>query len=193
MAKKKSNRKKRSAASSAPAVKYDDEKYGDVRFSLTYDYGELALSKAASYLGGQKARLASLALSMVCLVLMIVVLIADSHNLGPAMVLLLVSLVGTTMTTNWHSMQVRYARKSSLGYEGSEVRRHVVVTDEAAYVVEEDGSDAKYALSELRSLSSDDDGLLAGFGNRRYVYAPAAAMSASRYQELVHFLEAAKK
>lgn len=69
MAKKKTARKTR-PASAEPAHKFDDEKYEGLRFSATYDYGELALSKAASYLGGQKARIASFAVSMACLALM---------------------------------------------------------------------------------------------------------------------------
>ena len=193
MAKKKTNRKKRSvAAASEPAYKFDDEKYGDVRFSATYDYGELALSKAASYLGGQRARAVSLAVSMVCLALMLVVLIADSHNLGPALVLLLVSGAGTIAITNWHKMQLNYARKSTLAYTG-EARRHVVIAGDKVYCVAPGGDEDVFSLSDLRTVSADEDGLLAGFGGRRYVYVPAAAMSASRFQELVRELEAAKK
>lgn len=191
MAKKKANRKKRPATPAEAAVKFDDSKYENVRFSATYDYGELPLSKAASYLGGQKARFASLAVSMVCLVLMIVVLMADSRNLGPALLLLVVSAVGTVAITNWHKMQLRYARSSTLAYTG-EQRRHVVVTDDAVHCVAPDGAEDVFALSDLRTLSADEDGLLAGFGNRRYAYVPASSMSASRFQELVRALEAAK-
>lgn len=50
MAKKKTARKAR-PTSVETSYKFDDEKYEGLRFSATYDYGELALSKAASYLG----------------------------------------------------------------------------------------------------------------------------------------------
>lgn len=192
MAKKKTNRKARPAAS-APAYKFDDEKYEGLRFSATYDYGELQLSKAASYLGGQKARAASFVVSMSCLALMIIVLLADSNNMAPAIVLLVLSMLGTLATTNWHNMQLNYARNSSLGFRGTSTRCHVVVTDDAVFVAGEAGEEERFPLSELRSVSADDDGLLAGFGGRRYVYVPAAAMSASRFQELRRELEAAKK
>ena len=191
MAKKKANRKKRVMAAE-PAVKFDDSKYDNVRFSATYDYGELALSKAASYLAGQKAKVASLILSIASLALMIVVLIADSNNLGPALVLLVLSMVGTVLTTNWHTLQIRYARGTTLDTLGGPSRRHVVVTDDAVHCVAPDGSEDVFALSDLRTVSADDDGLLAGFGNKRYAYVPAASMSASRFQELVQELEAAR-
>ena len=181
MAKKKTARKTR-PASAEPAHKFDDEKYEGLRFSATYDYGELALSKAASYLGGQKARIASFAVSMACLALMIVVLIADANNLAPAIVLLVLSMAATAVSTNWHNMQLGYARNSSLGFKGTSSRRHVVVS----------GAEERYDLSDLRSVSADDDGLLAGFGGRRYAYVPSTAMSASRFQELCRELEAAR-
>lgn len=191
MAKKKTARKTR-PASAEPAHKFDDEKYEGLRFSATYDYGELALSKAASYLGGQKARIASFAVSMACLALMIVVLIADANNLAPAIVLLVLSMAATAVSTNWHNMQLGYARNSSLGFKGTSSRRHVVVTGDAVYVADESGAEERYDLSDLRSVSADDDGLLAGFGGRRYAYVPSTAMSASRFQGLCRELEAAR-
>ena len=191
MAKKKTARKVR-PTSVESAHKFDDEKYEGLRFSATYDYGELALSKAASYLGGQKARIASFVVSMACLALMIVVLLADSHNMAPAIVLLALSMGGTAVSTNWHNMQLNYARNSSLGFKGTSSRRHVVVTGDAVYVADESGAEERYDLSDLRSVSADDDGLLAGFGGRRYAYVPSAAMSASRFQELSRELEAAR-
>lgn len=191
MAKKKTARKAR-PTSVETSYKSDDEKYEGLRFSATYDYGELALSKAASYLGGQKARIASFVVSMVCLALMIVVLLADSHNMAPAIVLLVLSMGGTAVSTNWHNMQLNYARNSSLGFKGTSSRRHVVVTGDAVYVADESGAEERYDLSDLRSVSADEDGLLAGFGGRRYAYVPSAAMSASRFQELSRELEAAR-
>lgn len=191
MAKKKTARKAR-PTSVETSYKFDDEKYEGLRFSATYDYGELALSKAASYLGGQKARIASFVVSMACLALMIVVLIADSHNMAPAIVLLVLSMGGTAVSTNWHNMQLNYARNSSLGFKGTSSRRHVVVTGDAVYVADESGAEERYDLSDLRSVSADDDGLLAGFGARRYAYVPSAAMSASRFRELSRELEAAR-
>lgn len=192
MAKKKTVRKTR-PASSAPSHKFDDEKYEGLRFSATYDYGELALSKAASYLGGQKARIASLAVSMACLALMIIVLLADANNLVPAIVLLVLSMAGTVVSTNWHNMQTNYARNSSLDFRGTATRRHVAVTQTAVYVADDFGAEECYDLSDLRSVSADDDGLLAGFGGRRYAYVPASSMSASRFKELARDLEAAKR
>lgn len=192
MAKKKTARKVR-PLSAEPSHKFDDEKYDGLRFSATYDYGELALSKAASYLGGQKARIASFAVSMACLALMIIVLLADANNLAPAIVLLVLSMAGTVVSTNWHNMQTNYARNSSLDFKGATTRRHVAVTQTAIHVADESGAEECYNLSDLRSVSADDDGLLAGFGGRRYAYVPASSMSASRFKELVRELEAARR
>lgn len=191
MAKKKTARKTR-PASAETAHKFDDEKYEGLRFSATYDYGELALSKAASYLGGQKARIASFAVSMACLALMIVVLIANANNLAPAIVLLVLSMAGTAVSTNWHNMQLGYARNSSLGFKGTSSRRHVVVTGDAVYVADESGAEERYDLSDLRSVSADEDGLLA------WIWRPPLRLRAvdgherSRFQELCRELEAAR-
>ena len=66
------------------------------------------------------------------------------------------------------------------------------MTGDAVYVADESGAEERYDLSDLRSVSADDDGLLAGFGGRRYAYVPSTAMSASRFQELSRELEAAR-
>lgn len=192
MAKKKTNRKKRADAAAEPAVKFDDAKYGDVRFSATYRYGELDLYKAAAYLGGPRVKLACYLGATVCIVAMIGVILVDSRNLLPAVILLFISLIFTAVTSNWANMQVYYARNSTLDPHAAVERRHVVMTADALIEAREDGAEERYDLADLRRVASDDEGLVAAFGQKRYVYVPAQAMSTSRFGELERALRGAK-
>ena len=188
---KKSNRKKRTTPAASP-VKFDDSRYGDVRFSATYQYSELELYQAAAYLGGRMAKTASYLFTTLCLVIMVGVILVDSRNLGLALVLLFVSILGTSVTSNWKKMQIGYARNSTLDPRGVSERRHVVVSDSEVYVACEDGAQERYPLAELKRVYQDDEGLVASFGKRRFVYVPAHAMSAARFRELADALAAAK-
>ena len=84
-----------------------------------------------------------------------------------------------------------YVTKTNLMQPGDPERR-VVVTAETMVVEGPDDAVTTYPLSELKAVALDEDGALAKFGGKRYVYIPARALSDTRYAALVKMLRSRK-
>lgn len=174
------------------SVEFDDSAYENVRVSVTYDYNELTFARAAERLAPRGRQILTIA-NFVSLV----VLVFCAWQLREQTVLLfcaaVVAFVVLYMWGNWNKLQLRYAKRTSLGLSGTSERRHVVVCDDAVHVQSSSGASATYSVSDLRTVSSTDEHLVAGFGSRRYVYVPRRATSEGRYRELVRFFEDHKR
>lgn len=181
---------KKSAARRKPAAEgtFDDKKFPGARIQATFDYNELSLIRAANQLG-QRGKNVALAVAFVSLATVILVLLFDQSNLAPALVILAISVVSSSVATRWDKVQLRYARKTSLGFEGSGDRRRVTLTDDALHLETSNGTEASYPLSELRFVHATDDSVTAGFAKGCYVYVPRSALSENRFKELVRILK----
>jgi len=171
--------------------KYDDSKYGEVLFSVTYEVNEYSIDQAAGFLGGETPKKISLGISALGLLGLILVLMYDSNSLPLAFVMLGVSVAASAASTNWHKIQTWFARRSNLGIRGEkDDRRHVVVTNDFVAIEGPEGYEAKLPFSDLRRVDADDSICLAYFGHGSYAYFPRPAMSENRFHNLVVFLRA---
>lgn len=183
---------RKSAASKRVDVensKYDDSKYGDVLFSVTYEVNEYTIDQAAGFLGGETPKKICLGISALGLLGLILVLMNNSDSLPLAFVMLGVSVAASAAATNWHRIQTWFARRSNLGIRGErDDRRHVVVTNDFVAIEGPEIYEAKLPLSDLRRVDADDSICLAYFGHKNYAYFPRPAMSENRFHNLVVFL-----
>ena len=182
---KKSNRK---GAAATEKPKYDDTKYGEVRYSFSYSMGDEDYLDAKSLVGpANVTQYLSLA-SMALLVIVIFLLYDRSHVNMPLLIVTIVLLIvlGFAMTS-WPKIVDRYISSTNIASKGGSLR-HVVVTSDTLVVEGPDGQVATYPLAELKRVPSFENGALAKFGGRRYVYIPRRALSNSRYDALIKFL-----
>lgn len=186
MAKKAASRRK----SASPQRKFDDTQYDGVRFSATFEYNELSLARAASWIW-PRGKYVTLAVAFVSLLLLVGMLYINQDLLIPALAPLAVSIVASSLNSRWDRVQLRRANRSSLALDETRApqTRHVVVCDDAVHVEVEGGASDTYPLSDLRVVHSNNDSAFAGFGDGRYVYVPRSAMSEGRFRELVRFFE----
>lgn len=195
---KKPNRARAAAQPAADAVKFDDTAYADVRFSATFDYDELAVSRASTMIM-ERGRQISLGVAFVSLAILVGMLWINRDLLLPSMVFLVIAILASNATNNWPKIQRKYANKSTLALTGGAEKRHVVVCGDAVHVsvaaasgTSADGEKTvrtqSYPLSELRRVTRGVECTLADFGQKRLVYVPRAALSDTRYKELGAFL-----
>lgn len=184
MAKKSSRRKAAAQAQSA----FDDKKYEGVRFSATFEYNELTFTRAAEQLFPRGRSAATIVTFLLLVLLVLTALMLE--NTPVLVVLFVLCLVAMNAATRWSDLQIWYARSTTLAPGDGAERRHVVVCEDEVHVEDESGDDAAYPLSSLRVVYATSDFLVAGFGNKRYVYVPRSALSESRFRDLVGFLDA---
>ena len=147
---------------------FSDDAFENVRASMTYDYNELVLARAAERIHPRTKQYLTFV------------------NLASLLILV---FCAWNFRDNWNTIQLRVARRGSLALEGPNERRHVVVCDDAVHVQTNLGSSTTYPLSDLKWVSATDECLLASFGRRRYVYIPRRCLSENRYRDLIRFLE----
>lgn len=186
MAKKAASRRK----GVPPQRKFDDSRYDDVRFTATFEYNELSLARAASWIC-PRGKYVTLGIAFVSLLLLVGMLYIDQGLLIPAMAPLAVSIVASSLNSRWDKVQLRYARGTSLALDATSgpQLRHVVVCGDAVHAEIEGGPSDTYPLADLKSVHGNLESLFVGFGNKRYVYIPRSAMSEGRFHELKRFLE----
>ncbi|MBM6676953.1 hypothetical protein H6A07_09425 [Olsenella uli] len=175
------------ARKDAAQPRFDDKKYEGVLFSATYECNELALARASETLG-QRLKTGLTAASFVSLLLMLVSLLVDNEATPFVIVLFLVSLVLVYGTTRWDRLQLAYARRTVLAPVASGEQRHVAVCEGGVHVENEAGPLLDLDYSDLRFVRQNGDCVVAGFGQRRYVYVPRSAMSENRFRDLGRFL-----
>lgn len=166
---------------------FDDERYGKVLFSATFEYNELTFSRAAELLG-PRLKTVFTAASFASLVLLIVSILAGESFVVLTGALFVVALVLIFVTSSWSRLQLRYARTTSLAAPAVAERRHVAVCEDAVHVANEAGELGSYPLSDLRAVYPTGEFVVAGFGGGRYAYVPRSALSENRYRDLVRFL-----
>lgn len=172
-------------------AKYDDSRYGEVLFSVTYEVNEYSIDQAAGFLGGETPKKISLGISALGLLGLILVLMYNSNSLPLAFVMLGISVAASAASTNWHKIQTWFARRSNLGIRGEkDNRRHVVVTNDFVAIEGPESYETKLPFSDLRRVDADDSICLAYFGHESYAYFPRPAMSENRFHNLVVFLRA---
>lgn len=167
----------------------DQEKYGEVLFSTTYDVDVEIVRSAAALYGSPRMR--GIAVGMVALgiVGLWLYLAVGIHHI----VLLIASLIpmasGYVAARNWNNVQAWALMGSNLGASGDDVRRHVVVTP-AEVIVEGPGAETcRYELARMRRVRHDANGCLASFGRGEVAYFPASKAGAGRLRALEQFLE----
>lgn len=190
MAKKnaKAAAKRRAAEKNAEQFRFDDTKYGHTLFSVTFDYNELAFSHAANMLA-PRTPTALKFVSAVPLLGIVFCALAFKDNNVLLIVCFAVAMAFIVISGNWDQMLRTYARKTTLAPAAGGERRHVAVTEDAVHVENEQGPLGSYNLSDLRAVYRNSECVVAGFGQKRYVYVPRAALSEGRFRELGRFLE----
>lgn len=190
MAKKsaKSAARRRDGEKGVEPFRFDDSKYGHTLFSASFDYGELNFARAAEMLA-PRAPLALKLVSAVPLLGIVLCAVFARGNNMPLYVCFALAMGCIVLTGNWDRCLRGYARQSTLAPAAGGERRHVAVTEDAVHLENEQGPIGSYDLSELRTVYRNSDCILAGFGDRRYVYVPRVALSEGRFRELGRFLE----
>lgn len=187
MAKKSATSRK----SAAPSI-FDEKKFRSPRIQATFDYNELSLVRASNQLW-QTGKNVMLGVAMVSLVGIIsYILLGGEDNMAPAIGMLVVAVVSSAAVTRWDRVQLRYARKTTLGFEGTGERRRVTVTDDTVHMETSNGAEVSYPLSSLREVYVTEDSVTAGFGKGCYVYVPRAALSENRFRELGRIFKEAR-
>lgn len=168
---------------------FNDDAYEGVRFSATFDYGDLMLGRAAELLAPRARRAVQAAeIAVLLCIVGIAVFFGTDSTTVPLVGLAVAAFVLLLLSNRWGDLQVRYAGSGSLApAEGGE-RMHVVVCDDAVHVQSDKRPVANYSLSDLRVVYDNADYLIAGFGGRDYVYVPRVSLSESRYRDLARFL-----
>lgn len=187
---KKTTARRRAAKAKAQAdapVKFNDEKYPDVRFSATFDYDEISFVRAAEQLG-PRAKTAMTAANFGSLVVLVLVALFAGDQTALLVVLFLVAVALIYGSRNWQGLQLRYARGTMLAPDPEAGRTHVVVCEDGVHVENEKGHVTDCDYSDLRFVHSTGESLVAVFSGRRYVFVPRSALSESRFHELVKFL-----
>lgn len=190
MAKKgtKTAAKRRDAEKDVESFRFDDSKFGRPLFSATFDYNELSLARAAEMLA-PRAPLALKLVSAVPLLGIVLSALAFKGNNVPLYVSFAAALACIVLTGRWSEIVRGYARQGSLAPSAGGERRHVVVTSDAVHMENEQGEIGSYNLSDLRVVYRNAECVVAGFGQKRYVYVPRTALSEGRFRELGRFLE----
>ena len=185
MAKKNAARRK-AIAESQPA--FDDSKYGNVLYSMTFDYNELSLTRASELLA-PRMRGALSAASFISLAVLVLAALAFGNQGYPLLIALFLVSVGLLYaSSNIARLRLRYARTTTLDPAAYDGALHVAVEDDAIHVHDAQGAGGDYPLSELKTSISSSEGILAGFGSKRYVFVPRSSMSESRFHELARML-----
>ena len=185
MAKKNAARRK-AIAESQPS--FDDSKYGNVLYSMTFDYNELSLTRASELLA-PRMRGALSAASFISLAVLVLAALAFGNQGYPLLIALFLVSVGLLYaSSNIARLRLRYARTTTLDPTAYDGALHVAVEDDAIHVHDAQGAGGDYPLSELKTSISSSEGILAGFGSKRYVFVPRSSMSESRFHELARML-----
>ena len=186
MAKKNTARRKAVAGKEAA---FDDSRYGNVLYSMTFDYNELGLTRASELLA-PRMRSALSAGSFVSLALLVLAALVFGDQGYPLLIVLFLISVGFLYaSSNIARLRLRYARTTTLDPVAYNGTLHVAVGDDAIHVRDSQGAGGDYPLSELKTLGSSPEGLVAGFGSKRYVFVPRSSMSEGRFHELARMLD----
>lgn len=184
---KKSSQRRRALTDGRPA--FDDSAYDNLLVSATFEPTELGLSRAAELMG-PRLRANLTAGTFASLAVLVLVALAVGNQSYPLLIaLFLVSLGFLYASSNVGRLRLRYARSTTLDPAGFQGSVHVAVCEDAVHVRDEGGAGWDYPLSELKVVNGNAEGVLAGFGQKRYVYVPRNALSEGRFRELVRFLE----
>ena len=179
------------AAPKQEKPKRDDEKYGDVQYSFSYDMDDLNFYNATCLIGSGRLQQFFPPIGMILLLIIILSLYDREHPIYPLAVAAFISFIAlSTVINKWTTIRNWYVAKTTLGQLGSP-ERHVVVTADTITQEGPDDTVATYPLSEIRRVAEDDDGALVKLGKGRYVYIPRKALSDSRYNALVKMLRGA--
>ena len=185
MAKKHSARR-RSAAEKQPV--FDDSMYDNVRYSMTFEYGELGLTRASELLA-PRARTYLLAGCVASLVLLIFVTLVMGDSYPLLIAAFVVALCLLNAFANIAHIRLNYVRASTIDPASYDGTIHVVVDDEAVHVRDTRGVGGDYPLAELKHVNANSEGILARFGYRRYVFVPRKALSEGRFNSLAQLLK----
>lgn len=176
-------------ASNRGKARHDDERYGEVLYSFSYEMDDLNYFNAAGLVGSNRIQQIVAGSSMVLLLLIIGSLYDRERPLyRVAITAFILFIVLSIVGQNWTKIRDRYVSKSSLAQIGNP-DRHVIVTAETMVVEGPDDTVSSYPLSEFKKLAEDSDGALAKFGKRRYVYIPRKALSETRFRNLAKMLQ----
>lgn len=181
--------RRRPAAGQGPS--FDDSAYDNVLHSVTFEYGELALTRASELLAPRLRGALTTGSFVSLVVLVLAALIVGDRGYALLIALFVLSLGVMFASSNVSALRLRYARSTTLDPAAYDGTLHVVVCDDAVHVRDASGAGADYPLAELRTVSHSSEGVLAGFGSRRYAYVPRSAMSEGRFRELTRLLEGA--
>ena len=186
MAKKSDAKNQASPKTEKP--KHNDEQYGEVLYSYSYDLDDLNYFNASGLVGPGRMQQIFALVSMALLLVIIGSLYDTEPPLYPVAItaVVLFFAVGAVMG-NWTKIRDRYVSSTNLA-QTLDARRHVVVTPDAVVVEGPEDRVETLPLSDLRKVAADDEGVLAKFTQRRYAYVPVRALSDQRYHGLVKLL-----
>ncbi len=185
MAKKHKTRRKASAEGKLPT--FDDSMYDNVRYSMTFEYGEVGLTRASELLA-PRARGFILAASFVFLVILIILALTMQDNYPLLILVFVIAFCLLQAFSNISFLRLNYVRASTIDPDLYDGIIHVVVDEDTVHVRDTRDVGEDYALADLKHVSANADGILARFGRRRYVFIPRGALSEGRYRSLGQLL-----
>lgn len=192
MAKKRHHTRRKAATENLPA--FDDSKYDNVRYSMTFEYGELALTRASELLAPHARTYLTIGCAVSLVALIILAITQGNDNYPVVIAVSVVAFALLTAVTSYGTLRLNYVRASTLDPDLYDGTLHVVIDDETVHMEDTRGVGGDYALADLKHVNDNSDGILARFGYRTYVYFPRSAMSEGRFRSLRQLLrdEAAK-
>lgn len=171
------------------ALERDQERYGEVLYSATYDIDDDLAQDASALYGSPHLVDASLAMAAAGVIGLMVTIPMGFHNAFASVISLILAVSGSTASGNWHNVQTWAIMGTNLGDSKDDLHRHLVVTEDAIHVEGPGAEVATYPLSELKRVRHDEKGCLASFGKARVAYFPAGSMSKDRLRDLEALLE----
>lgn len=176
------------AAPKAERPKHNDEQYGEVLHSLSYEFNSENYFNAAGLVGSSRMQQYITVASMGLLLLIIASLYDQEHPLYPGAIAGFILFLLLSITANrWPQLRDAYLKESTLALT-EDTHRHVVVTP-GEIIVEGPGEEVnRYPISQIKKIAEDSDGALVKLGAMRYVYIPRKSVSETRYRALLKTL-----
>lgn len=172
-----------------------EDKYGEVRFTSSYDLSEYLVSEMSLLLGSEQGERQLSVISFILCLLIVIVLWRFPGNpvsLTFAVVMVVAAMVSMSATSALPKLKLRYLRKH--GYDtqamtDQQLARELYVTKDQVVTVVPGISTEAWAFGDLKRVRNNEDFLLADFGNGRLALFPRRTLSLNNYTALTSLLK----
>lgn len=174
---------KKRAQQSQPEA-WERQSFENTEQTLNFSCDALLYNQAARLVGPAYAPRALMLFSAAMLVCIIVTLLINKDLLALAAVFMVLSVAASTLANKWYSIQSWLAEKTNLVRLEADGRARLVITrDEFIWVSA--ARTERFKRERLRSLRATPAVAVLCFSNTEYVCIPRAALSESKYYELI--------